>query len=101
MKWGLMTEHARLSGILSREGIEHSVPLKFRDDVVGRIVIKPDGKLELDLNMSRAGCTLRDILVEGDLNALGVYFMAAKEAVASSEILRRVFTEVEKDPNAT
>ena len=75
-----MSEHSRISGMLAREGIEHSVPLKFNDDVVGRVVIKTDGKLELDLGMNQLGLRLHDILVEGDLNALGLYFEAAKEA---------------------
>lgn len=79
-------EHSRISGMLTREGVEHSVPLKFNEDVIGRIVIKTDGTLVLDLNMSRAGCTLRDILVEGDLNALGLYFIAAKPAIQRMDV---------------
>lgn len=72
-----MSEHSRISGMLTREGVEHSVPLKFNDDVVGRIVIKTDGTLVLDCNMSHLGCRLRDLLVEGDLNALVLGFEAA------------------------
>lgn len=90
-------EHSRISGMLARNGIEHSVPLKFNEDVVGRIVIKTDGTLVLDCNMSRLGCRLRDLLVEGDLKALILGFEASKEVVETFEQPRQEYPVGEKN----
>lgn len=72
-----MSEHSRLSGRLLREGIEHSVPLTYEDDVcvkhvIGRATLHTDGTITCEFNTSSLGLRFQDMFMEGSLKHLSV-----------------------------
>lgn len=63
-------DYVRAINIFRRNNVTVKVPLKFEGQVVGEATCNPDGTITCELNQSRLGLKVHDVLTEGILDHL-------------------------------